>query len=148
VAVLPGAPVGVDVEELGGVPADGLDELAAAVLAPEEQAVLARQPAGRRTAAFATYWTRKEAAVKAAGSGITAPLDRLVVAPPSAPPRVLRWDGGPDRVELHDLAAPPGYAGALAVLGAAGVVVEERDAGPLLAQTSRRLSDATTRSQR
>jgi 4'-phosphopantetheinyl transferase len=148
VAVLRGAPVGVDVEEVDRVAADDLDDLTATVLAPEEQAALARVPAGRRAEAFATYWTRKEAAVKAAGSGITVPLDRLVVAPPSALPRVLRWDGGPGPVELHDLAPPAGFAGALAVLGAAGVVVEERDAGPLLAQTSRRLSGATTLSQR
>ena len=47
-----------------------------------------------RAAAFATYWTRKEAAVKATGTGLLAPLPELVVSPRRAPPRVLRW-GGP-----------------------------------------------------
>jgi 4'-phosphopantetheinyl transferase len=147
VAVRAGSPVGVDVEEVGRFGPAELDELAGATLAPEERDQLARRPAAGRAPAFTTYWTRKEAVLKATGQGLGAPLGDLVVSAPSEAPRVLRWTGaGP--VWLRDLPAPPGFAGALAGLGAPPAEVAQRDAGPLLDQTSRRLSGATTRSQR
>ncbi|MBJ7452036.1 MAG: 4'-phosphopantetheinyl transferase superfamily protein, partial [Blastococcus sp.] len=93
VAVRRGAPVGVDVEQVGAWTVDELHDLARVVLAPEERAVLSRTPPGARAAAFATYWTRKEAAVKATGTGLLAPLPELVVTPPATPPRVVRWGG-------------------------------------------------------
>ena len=109
VAVRRGAPVGVDVEQVGSWTAAELHDLALVILAPEERAVLSRTPAGARAAAFATYWTRKEAAVKATGTGLLAPLPELVVSPPAAPPRVLRW-GGPGAAAtpvLRAVGAPP-----------------------------------------
>ncbi len=146
VAVLPGGAVGVDVEELLRPDAD-LDELATVVLASEEQAELSRASAGSRHRAFTTWWTRKEAVLKATGEGLATPLDTVVVSPPWTPARVLRWSGlGP--AWLSDLRPPAGLAGALAGIGGPPIAVEERDAGPLLDQTSRRLPAATTRSQR
>jgi 4'-phosphopantetheinyl transferase len=138
--------VGIDVEEIGRCGTD-LDELADAVLAPEEKASFARVPAASRERTFATWWTRKEALVKATGEGLSTPLDAIVVTPPESPARVLRWHGtGP--VWLADLRPPAGLVGALAALGSPPAEVAHRDAGPLLDQTSRRLSGATTRSQR
>ncbi|MGY1621450.1 4'-phosphopantetheinyl transferase family protein [Geodermatophilus sp. SYSU D00965] len=147
VAVQAGSPVGVDVEEVGRFDPRELDELAEAVLAAEERDQLARRPAAARAQAFTTYWTRKEAVLKATGQGLGATLDELVVSAPSEPPRVLRWAGA-GAVWLRDLPAPPGFAGALAGLGSPPAEVAHRDAGLLLDQTSRRLSGATTRSQR
>jgi 4'-phosphopantetheinyl transferase len=147
VAVRTGSPVGVDVEEVGRFGPGELDVLAGETLAAEERDQLARRPVAGRPPAFTTYWTRKEAVLKATGQGLGAPLGDLVVSAPSDPPRVLRWTGaGP--VWLRDLPAPPGFAGALAGLGPPPADVAHRDAGPLLDQTSRRLSGATTRSQR
>jgi 4'-phosphopantetheinyl transferase len=125
VAVCRQAAIGVDVEVLGRFGAAELAETAAAVLAPGEHV--------RTAAELTTTWTRKEALLKATGEGLLAPLDRVVLSPPSAPPRVLRWDGGP--VRLHDLHAPAGHVGALAVLGARPHRVVEADGGPLLAAT-------------
>lgn len=134
VAVRRGAPVGVDVEQVGSWTAAELHDLALEVLAPEEAAVLSRTAAGARAAAFATYWTRKEAAVKATGTGLLAPLPELVVSPPDASPRVLRW-GGSGSAEappvLRAVRAPAGYAAALA-LAAPPADVVAADAGPLL----------------
>jgi 4'-phosphopantetheinyl transferase len=140
VAVCRSAPVGVDVEALGRFGPAELADVAAAVLAPGEHAGSAR--------GLTTTWTRKEALLKATGEGLSSPLDRVVLSAPDAPPRVLRWDGGPAR--LHDLHPPAGHVGALAVLGHAPQRVVEDDGAPLLAgvQRSRRLPSATTRSQR
>lgn len=133
VAVRRGAPVGVDVEEVGSWTAAELHDLALVTLAPEERAVLSRTPAAARATAFATYWTRKEAAVKATGTGLLAPLPELVVSPPTAPPRVLRWggSGATSPPHLRAVGAPAGYAAALALLASPADVVPA-DAGPLL----------------
>ncbi len=132
VAVLRGSPVGVDVEEVGRFGVNELDAMAGHTLAPEERAELAQQPADDRARAFTTYWARKEAAVKATGVGIATPLAQLVVSPPSSPPRVLRWEGQPDRLSLHVLHPPAGFVGALAVVGEAPTGVVERSAAPVL----------------
>jgi 4'-phosphopantetheinyl transferase len=134
VAVNRGAPVGVDVEQVGSWDAADLDEVALLTLAREERAVLARSPGDRRAAVFTTYWTRKEAAVKATGAGLTAPLDEIVVSPPTSPPRVLRWGApeGGDPPALRTLRPPPGFVSALAVAGEASTGVVEAAAGPLL----------------
>jgi 4'-phosphopantetheinyl transferase len=132
VAVCPDAAVGVDVEVLGRFAAAELADVAAAVLAPGERV--------RTAAELATTWTRKEALLKATREGLLAPLERVVLSPPSAPARVLRWDGGP--VRLHDLRAPAGHVGALAVLGGTPHRVVEADGGALL----RAAADAPWRS--
>jgi 4'-phosphopantetheinyl transferase len=134
VAVLRDHPVGVDVEEVGRFDAAELDQLAAATLAAEERAELARQPVEGRALAFTTYWTRKEAVLKATGEGVTAQLDRLVVSPPSAQPLVLRRDGATARVSLsvHPLHPPHGYVAALAAAGEGPADVVEHDAAPIL----------------
>ena len=129
-----GAPVGVDVEHVEAWNAADLDEVALLTLAREERAVVCRQPVGQRAAAFTTYWTRKEAAVKATGAGLTAPLDEIVVSSPTSPPRVLRWadPAGGEPPVLRALRPPAGFVAALAVLGDAPTSVLEADAGPLL----------------
>ncbi|WP_143087207.1 4'-phosphopantetheinyl transferase family protein [Geodermatophilus ruber] len=148
VAVVRGSPVGIDVEELAQYDPEELDCIAHHALAPEERADLARWPArGGRAYAFSTYWTRKEALVKATGEGLAVRLNQIVVSPPMRPPRVERWTGRSEPTSLYDLHPPPGFVAALAVRGAS-VGLDERDAAPLLAQTSRRLSGATTLSHR
>ena len=132
VAVLQDRPVGVDVEQVGRVDAAELAWVADWILAPEERAELAWLPAAHRADAFTTYWTRKEAVVKATGAGIGIPLHRLVVSPPSSPARVLRWDGVTECLTLHELRPPRGFAGALAVVGDGPVRLHEWDAGPIL----------------
>ncbi|MBB3081879.1 4'-phosphopantetheinyl transferase family protein [Geodermatophilus sabuli] len=132
VAVVQERAVGVDVEQLGRVDAAELAWVADWILAPEERAELAWLPAARRADAFTTYWTRKEAVVKATGAGIGVPLHRLVVSPPSSPARVLRWDGVREQLTLHELRPPRGFAGALAVVGDAPIELHEWDAGPVL----------------
>ena len=106
-----------------------------------------RLPAAVQPRAFTVCWVRREAVLKATGQGLDVPPDGLVLTPPSTPPRVLHRDGR-EPVWLRDLPAPPGFVAALAGLGTPPDDVVHRDAGPLLRQTSRRLSGATTRNHR
>lgn len=135
VAVAAGSPIGVDVEAVVELAGAELDLLAGGTLAAEERAELARCPAVQRAAAFTTYWTRKEAVLKATGDGLSTALDTLVVSPPSRRPRVLRWPPAAAPVaglSMHVLHPPAGHVATLAVLGGAPTRVVEADAGPLL----------------
>jgi 4'-phosphopantetheinyl transferase len=119
------APVGVDVERIDR----GLDHarLAEQVLTDAELAQLRRLHPTARPRAFTTYWARKEAIVKATGEGLRAPLREIALSAPDRPARLLSRADRPDLVDtlwLHDLAAPPGYVAAVAVLGDRSPVLE------------------------
>ncbi|MGU3464886.1 4'-phosphopantetheinyl transferase family protein [Methylobacterium sp. C33D] len=86
-----GAAIGVDVEAVRPI-ADAL-RIAAAHFAADEVAALARAPRSEVERRFFSLWTRKEAVVKALGSGLTLPLDRFSVSVPPEPPRFLRAAG-------------------------------------------------------
>jgi 4'-phosphopantetheinyl transferase len=86
--------VGVDVEDrsrLGNV-----EEIARA-FAPSEQEELRATGGELRKDRFLTYWTLKEAYVKARGDGLAIPLDSFAftLAPP-APPTIAFGPGAPD----------------------------------------------------
>lgn len=135
VAVCQGAAVGVDVEPVATLAPDELDLLVDGTLAAQERSALAGLAHADLARAFTQVWSRKEAVAKATGDGLPSPPSSLVVSPASAPPTVLRWDGREQvvrRCRLHDLAPPPGFAAALAVLTDEDVAVVASGAGPLL----------------
>ncbi|GAA1647157.1 4'-phosphopantetheinyl transferase family protein [Georgenia ruanii] len=130
-------PLGVDVESAAAVAAAPLDDVA---LAPAELAHLrgladpARAPFRLRT------WVRKEATLKALGTGLDlAPAD-LELAVPGRAPRLLRPAGPPGptalAVGLRDLVLGTGRAGAVAVLGAGAPTVRQHDGAALLTARS------------
>lgn len=129
-AVGGGPALGVDVEAIRPIEPG----VAECVFAPDERALLDAVPADRRQQAFFTCWTRKEAYVKALGSGLSTPLTAFAVSPdPLLPAAFLRIDGEPGEVAswtLTDVAVGPDYAAALAVR-MPGCVEEWRDPGPL-----------------
>ncbi len=138
VAVTRGAPVGVDVEQLATIPQ--LEALAAEVLSPHERPAFQALPPADRAAGLLTYWTRKEALLKATGDGLAIPMATITVSGPTEPPALLRWPNtqkATPPAELRRLHPGPGYLAALAVLGPPGVQVQELDASQLLA-TARR----------
>lgn len=108
-------PVGVDVEM--SRPLSDRDALARRFFAPTEWSAIAKLPEPERTDAFFRCWTRKEALLKAWGTGFSLPLDAFEVP--------LNWPLHGRRVEcprvadgewvLWDLDVPPGYTAALAV---------------------------------
>jgi phosphopantetheinyl transferase len=117
-----GAEVGVDVERHSD---RDIDRLAEMVLAEPERAALAAMADRKR--GFHTYWSRKEALLKATGHGLAAPMTAIHVSSPDAPPEVVAWEGeaAVSRVRLADLTPGPGYAAAAAVLTARPLKVNE-----------------------
>lgn len=83
-------------------------------------------PDAEKPAAFFRCWTRKEAYIKAIGSGLSHPLDTFdVTLAPGEPAELLRVQDDPEataRWSLFDLNMPPRYAAALAVSGQVNAV--------------------------
>jgi 4'-phosphopantetheinyl transferase len=107
-------PIGVDLEALRPVE----EGLAATVFSALELQELAALPPGLQQAGFFRGWTRKEAFVKALGSGLLAPLDRFSVSlSPDAPARLRDVDWAPGEAEAWQIAhvtPADGYVGAVA----------------------------------
>lgn len=132
-AVSDGGPVGIDVEADTG----RIDEaIAGHLLSATERA---RWPgaAPPEPSALLTYWTRKEAVVKATGEGLRVPLSHLTVSAHAEPPRLLAWEGrsGFDkRVAMHTLSPGTGYSACLALLDQPVCPVTEFSATELLTE--------------
>ena len=110
------APLGVDVETER--PHRDFLRLAQRFFAPGEVARLESVPESERAAAFYRCWTRKEAYLKARGTGITLGLDTFEVAfLPCETEAVLRTppDDGPENWNVFAVEAAPGHAAALIV---------------------------------
>ncbi|GAB2663077.1 4'-phosphopantetheinyl transferase family protein [Kribbella swartbergensis] len=123
-------PVGLDVEKVDpGIDVDGLAQVS---LADVEIAALAGYDAGERVRAFTTYWTRKEAVVKATGEGIRAELRTVIVSRPDQPPRVVERTQNDGSVRLIDLEPDAEYVAALATLSAEPAVVRTESAQVLI----------------
>jgi 4'-phosphopantetheinyl transferase len=113
--------LGVDVEVVR--PIADLEGIAEYFFSPRERASLRALAPHQRTAGFFNCWTRKEAYVKAIGSGLAQPLDAFdVELRPGVPARLLAIDGDPHLAahwSLHHLNAPRGTTAALAIAGGA-----------------------------
>jgi len=118
-AVTLGRAVGVDVESLRAM--GDAERIIERFFSPREQADFLALSAADRPAAFFRAWTRKEAFLKATGTGLATQLDSFdVTLGPGEPPALLRVGDDPSepgRWSLLDLDAGPGYAAALAVAG-------------------------------
>jgi 4'-phosphopantetheinyl transferase len=137
VALSLAVPIGVDVERIGTPLVE--QPLVESVLAPAELRELAALPPLQRGSAFYGYWTRKEAVLKASGDGLSVEPAQLRVSRPGAPPALLDWTG-PRRpagaIWLHELDPGPGYAAALASIGAP-LEPSQHAAAELLAEWAR-----------
>jgi 4'-phosphopantetheinyl transferase len=113
IAVGDGSALGVDVEMLRAV--DDATELADVHFTPAEQHELRTAPAHERDRLFLSGWTRKEACLKAIGSGLSLPANR-VEAGLAAQPRELsvKTDHGSIALRVHSLEAGDDVVAALA----------------------------------
>jgi len=111
-----GHEVGVDLELIR--PLHDVAALAGRIFSPDELDAWHALPVSRRSEAFYTAWTRKEAYLKATGEGMTGGLRAVEVSlVPGAVSPLLMVPGGSAaaaRWTMRDLPLPPGYAGALA----------------------------------
>jgi 4'-phosphopantetheinyl transferase len=102
--------VGIDVEQVRPIP--DLESIAAQHFsAPECSELFAADPASR-CEIFYRIWTRKEAYVKAIGSGLSIPLRSLDLGSRSI------YSSADRAWSIYGLAPPSGYAGALVADGA------------------------------
>lgn len=125
VAVARGRRVGVDIEHIR--PIDGALEIAEGLFANQEIALLRSTSGASRNRVFLELWTRKESFVKAAGGGLSIPLDRFDV--------VARGGGAVTRSQhpfrllpftIAQFVRPDGHVGAVTL---AGEHVEIHDMG-------------------
>ncbi len=132
------AEVGVDVEQRSS--RRNLSAVAARFFSSDEaHQVLTRRSEAERELAFHTCWCRKEAFVKALGTGISFPLASFTVDADPAGSGDLLWIANRaderKRWGWHPLDAGEGYVGALVVEGHGRVVRTHTLPGPSLDST-------------
>jgi 4'-phosphopantetheinyl transferase len=126
VALTAAGPAGLDVEAVTGL---DYEPMLAAVCTPAEREQV------RSAADFYSYWTRKEAVLKATGEGLRRPMTDLTVSAPADPPALTTLAGrAPPPCQLADIPAGAGYRAAAAVLTAGQVEFSVTDAAQLLGQ--------------
>ena len=114
-AVTTACEVGVDVEKIRASVAT--ERIAQRYFSARELADFLRVQPEQRVRAFFNCWTRKEAYLKARGSGLAAPLDQFdVTLTPGEPAMLLEDRSHPDEASWHLTHLDPGadYIGAVA----------------------------------
>jgi 4'-phosphopantetheinyl transferase len=100
---------------------ENMDAIAARFFASAEHAAYVAQPLEHRTLAFFRAWTRKEAYLKAIGSGITVPLDSFEVSVARDVPAALLWVRGqpdePSQWSMCEFRPDPGALATIAIEG-------------------------------
>jgi 4'-phosphopantetheinyl transferase len=117
IAVCRSRRVGVDIETVQ--PLGDMALVAGQFFSPSEQEVLFRLPETQQQQAFFNGWTRKEAVLKALGSGFALPPEQVEVSlAPLEPARVLSVGGDASAARnwvLSSLQPAPGYQAAIAI---------------------------------
>lgn len=121
-AICRGGPVGVDVEAVRPDLAR-LEDFESVFAAPERDGLYALPP-GQRAAAFARFWVRKEAYVKALGDGLSRSLPDICIGPDPHGRITLLYDRNPapapQRWVVADLEVDPVHAGCVVYVEGAG----------------------------
>jgi 4'-phosphopantetheinyl transferase len=121
IGVAVGRRIGVDVERVrDGV---SIEAIAGRFFAPEEAAAIRAAPAAERAKAFSTWWTAKEAYLKALGQGLSGGLGSFTVIPGAHGWDLRRGESAkseaPVAWTIRSLELRDGYAAAVAVEGEA-----------------------------
>ena len=118
-AIAVGRRVGVDIESIR--PVREIENLVVRFFSPRERAEFVTVAPDRKLAAFFQAWTRKEAYIKAIGTGLATPLDSFDVGvDPDSAPGLIGVKGKPDepgRWTMRDFDPGAGFLGAIVVEG-------------------------------
>jgi 4'-phosphopantetheinyl transferase len=107
-------PVGIDIEYIHPLPATDLVDR---FFSSAEQAIFHSLPIDLHQAAFFHAWTQKEAYLKACGTGLSTPLDRIEVSiDPRTPAAIVSAPTG-GIWNIEKLKISPEYASAMAIGG-------------------------------
>lgn len=135
-------PIGVDIEDLQ--PMDDLQALVDSHFGAHERARFAATPAAERLQAFLRCWTRKEACLKAIGSGLSLEPNRFEAGTDSAPRRTtLPWNDGRFSVDVQTLDLPVNAIAAVAAVAAFAPAAATDDGDPGRPATGARLAFPT-----
>ncbi|NJL85511.1 MAG: 4'-phosphopantetheinyl transferase superfamily protein [Leptolyngbyaceae cyanobacterium SM1_1_3] len=107
--------IGVDIEVMRPLPR--LAQLAQRCLTPSEQAYLYSKAAQQQAEIFLSYWTCKEALLKATGQGLTQAMHQLEIALSPSPSLVPPAAGSATFWRLRQLQLESNYIAAIAVEG-------------------------------
>ncbi|PWE69631.1 4'-phosphopantetheinyl transferase [Bacillus cereus] len=133
VAFTKSAPVGIDVEQMN--PSIDVMKMAEGVLTDIEIAQVMKLPNEQKIEGFLTYWTRKEAVLKATGEGLMIPPVHITVSAPNDPPNLLVFK---DRQELasntmmEDVRLSLDYRASVAIFSKEVTEITQLDAAALL----------------
>lgn len=106
--------LGVDVERIRAM--DDAEQIAERFFSPREKLCFMALPAEQRAEGFFNCWTRKEAYLKAIGSGLDDYLDQIEVSlAPGEAPELLGVPNGSPSWRLHSLTPAAEFVGALAI---------------------------------
>lgn len=111
--------VGIDVEGFRRL--ENASQVAERFFSSREVAAYREIAECNRTEAFLRCWTRKEAYLKALGTGLSTPLDRFDVSLEPDDPRILHVADSPDEVarwSMRELRPQPCYIAAVVAEGA------------------------------
>ncbi|MDF9557574.1 4'-phosphopantetheinyl transferase Sfp [Bacillus tropicus] len=133
VAFTRSVPVGVDVEQMN--PNVDVMKLAEGVLTGIEKAQVMKLPNEQKIEGFLTYWTRKEAVLKATGKGLMiSPVD-IIISAPNEPPNLLVFKDRKELVEntvMRDLRPSVDYMASIAIFSKEVTEIKQLDAVALL----------------
>jgi 4'-phosphopantetheinyl transferase len=127
-------PVGIDVEEIRPVE---VDDLAGICFSPTELTVFKAVPETERRGAFFTYWSRKEAVLKATGKGMSVPMSKLTLTAHDVAPRVVATEASEvdvTRTRMADLDRGPAYRACVALFADEPPEIAEHEGSELLAR--------------
>lgn len=117
IALTIGCEVGVDIEKIR--PVAEMDQIAETIFTPLEKEFFDTAEGSKKQMLFFTYWTRKEATVKAAGHGLAQPLGTIdVSACPANPVLAPGYSGsssGYSKYFIQDFAFTNNYSASIAV---------------------------------
>jgi 4'-phosphopantetheinyl transferase len=111
--------IGVDVERVRDIPE--MDRIVNLIFSTRKSQVYCTLPKDLQREAFFTYWTRREALVKAMGEGLSWPLSEIdLIVDPAGSATLLYVDADSRREgrwSIHDLEPASEFAAAMAVEG-------------------------------
>jgi 4'-phosphopantetheinyl transferase len=119
--ISPKYPIGIDLEYIHPLAAADLVDR---FFSPAEQASFHHLPAEIQQAAFFHAWTQKEAYLKACGTGLSTPLDKIEVSIDPRQPAAI-FAAPTDAIwQIHKLEISPAYAAAIVIGGDERVKIE------------------------